>query len=258
MLNLKKNAEPLHIEEIKVETCPVCQSYVCHAYFMQDSVTKQKSRWFSCSCGVIFNSKKPTKVYDKAYWDKHNKESQKDKDSFEYPVRLYAPIIEELIYGRRVLIVGRNNKYQEEALAKRGWVPTIIDKNISLEPTDNLICADFETYQFPENQKYGLIWIYHTLECFSYPIGSLELCKNLLTEDGIIMLSGVDTDFVNTRSSSCFIHWKHDENYLMWNRRSLTSHLEKLGFNVIMARQNYEHRFPYWDDLHLIAQRKFF
>lgn len=225
---------------------------------MQDSNTKKKSKWFSCKCGVVFNAQKPTKVYDMKYWQEGTKKDDGKKAAFEYPVRLYAPIIEELIYGRRVLIVGRPNTYQEDALAYRGWVPTVIDKNTSFVTQDNLIASDFETYEFPKDQKYNMIWMYHTLDCMANPIGTLELCHKLLAEDGILVLMGADTDFINTRSSSCFVHWKHDENYLMWNRRALTRHLDSLGFNIILARQNYEHRFPTWDDYHIIAQKKFF
>lgn len=257
MLNFKKSADNLKEEELKVSPCPVCTRLVAHVYYMQDASTKIKSKWFSCSCGIIFNSTKPTKVYDQKYRVNH-KPSKDEKDQYEYPVRIYSPIIDDLTYGRRVLIVGQNNKYQEDALKYRGWVPTVIDKNMSLPPSNNLILADFETYEFPEDQKYNMIWFYHTFECLSNPIGSLEACSKLLAEDGIIFIASPDTDFINTRSSSVFIHWKHDENYIMWNRSSITKQLEKLGFNVMLSRQNYEPRFPIWDDFHLIAQKSFF
>jgi len=258
MLDLKKKNNNLPTEELKVTNCPICQSYVCHQYFMSDASTGKKSKWFSCSCGVVFQANKPTGVYDKSYYDKTSNIHQKTKTSYEYTIKLYAPIIEELIYGRRVLLLGQNNHYQSDYFASRGWVPTTIDKNTRYQDSHNFIASDFEHYQFPEATKYNLIWIYHTLECLSDPIASLELCKKLLAEDGIIYIATPDTDFINTRSSSCFIHWKQEYNHIMWNRSSLTRHLDKLGFNVILSRQNYEHRFPVWDDCHILAQKKFF
>lgn len=255
MLNLNKEAKPLDAGELKLSTCPVCHSYVLHIYFMQDAKTKVSSKWYSCACGVVFQDKLPEGKYDKAYWDKYDQHDKKLKESYEYPVRIYAPTIEELIYGRRVLLIGKVTAHQEEYFAVRGWVPTSIDKN----PASNAhIIADFEKHQFPESQKYNLIWIYHTLECFADPVASLVLCDKLLVEDGVLFIATPDTDFIHTRASSGFIHWKPDMNYLMWNRRSLTRHLETLGLNVILARQNYEHRFPQWDDLHILAQKKFF
>jgi len=225
---------------------------------MKDATTGKLSKWFSCSCGVVFQSKKPEGIYDQKYYDKTSNLHAKTKTAYEYPIRLYAPIIEELIYGRRVLLVGQNNHYQHEEFARRGWVPTTIDKNTRCSNSHEFIASDFESYQFPEALKYNLIWIYQTLECFNNPIGSLELCKKILAEDGIIFLASPDTDFINTRSSSCFIHWKPDMNNVMWNKRAITKHMESLGFNTILCRSNYEHRFPVWDDFHAVFQKRFF
>lgn len=238
--------------------CPVCSSYVCHMYFMQDVTTNKKSRWFSCSCGVVFQDKQPDAVYDKKYWDKYNQFDNKIKPAYEYPVRIYSPLIEELIYGRKVLLIGRQTPHQEEAFAKRGWVTYSIDKNTSFEPSDRLFVGDFETYEFPEGLKFDLIWMNHTLECFINPVTALKRCHDLLTEDGIIYLDTVDSDFIYTRGSTNFKNWKPETNYIMWNRRALMGQLEKLGFTVIMARQNCWGRFPDTDDIHLICQKKFF
>ena len=258
MLNLKKEADSLKVGDIQLGTCPVCSSYVSHIYFMQNSTDKKQSKWYSCACGVVWQVKYPDKVYDKKYYDEYAKYDSKLKDSFQYPVKIYAPIIEELVYGRKVLLIGRVNSHQEDAFKERGWVPYSIDKNEAQPKQDKLFVGNFETYNFSDNLKFNLIWIYHTLECFLDPVSALAKCKSLLTEDGILVICSPDTDFIHTRGSSCFIHWKPDMNYLMWNKRSISTHLEKLGFQIIIARQNYEHRFPFWDDYQLIAQKKFF
>ena len=270
MLNLKKEAEPQASSELKVFNCQICLSYVCHVYFMKDAKTGKSSKWGSCKCGIIFNLEKPTKVYDLAYWQERSKYDKKLDVSYSYPILIYAPIIEELIYGRRVLIVGRPNTYQESALALRGWVPTIIDKNTCFETKGNVIASDFETHKFPDLSyedsegklikmpNFNMIWLYHTLECFHDPVAVLVLCKKLLSEDGILFIATPDTDFIHTRSSSCFIHWKADENHIMWNKASLCKQMESLGFNTILCRSNYEQRFPIWDDIHGIFQLRFF
>ena len=258
MLNLKKEANTLEIGDLKIANCPLCKRYVCHQYFMQDAITKKQSRWFSCSCGIVFQDKKPKGYYDKSYWDKFAKYDAKLKDAYEYPVRIYAPLIEELVYGRRVLLIGRENDHQHLALESRGWVAHSIDKNEEAPQILRSFVGDFETHIFPDNPKYNMIWLYSTLECFIDPIASLNKCSTLLAEDGILFIASPDTDFINTRSSSNFIHWKPDHNHIMWNRSSISRHLESLGFNVILNRQNYEHRFPAHDDFHLIAQKRFF
>lgn len=258
MLNLKKEVNILEIGELKIANCPICKAYVSHQYFMKDVTSKIASKWYSCSCGVVFQNKLPDYIFGQKDWDKYNSGDKKVKDAYEYPVKIYAPIIEELIYGRKVLIIGRNTPDQENEFARRGWVPIVIDKNPIFESNNTLIVDDFEKHKFKESEKYNLIWIYHTLECFVDPVASLELCKTLLAEDGILVVMGVDTDFISTRASSNFIHWKPEHNHIMWNRRSISRHLENLGFNIILNRQNYEHRFPIWDDYHLISQKKFF
>lgn len=258
MLNLRKEASQLQRDEFRLSTCPVCNSYVCHMYFMQNADTKIQSKWFSCSCGIVFQDKKPDKIYDADYLKALNKNDEKLRDAYQYPIRIYAPVIEELLYGRRALLVGHVTDHQHKAFEERGWVTHSIDKNKALKASPGLIVDDFETFEFEDTIRYNLIWFYQTLECMIDPLAALKRCSSLLTEDGILFIASPDTDFIHTRGSTGFIHWKPDMHNLMWNRRSLSSYLEKLGFTVIMARQNYERRFPIWDDLHLIAQRKFF
>lgn len=255
MLNLKKQSETIQLGEIDLGTCPICHSYVSHIYFMQDKESKKQSRWYSCSCGVVWNTHKPTMIYDKKYIERFDPHNNKLAPTYEYPVHIYSPLIEELLYNRRCLLIGKQTAHQEDALLKRGWVAESIDKNEASKPT---FCGDFETYEFKEGTKFGMIWAYHTLECFTDPIASFQKMRDLLTEDGILYLASPDTDFIHTRGSSCFRHWKPEMNYLMWNRRAITRQLENLGFNIIMARQNCWMRFPETDDFHIVAQKKFF
>lgn len=254
MPNLKKESDVQ--QELKISACPICKSYVSQVYFMQDAISKIQSKWYSCSCGVVFQGSLPTAKYDEKYRKRYETHDKKVESAFKYPVKIYSPLIEELMYGRNALIVGTPTFHQSDALEERGWINYSIDKNESYKTEERRFVGDFETYEFPE--KYNLIWIYHTLECFADPIKALEKCKDLLVEDGIIFIASPDTDFINTRSSSNFIHWKPEYNHIMWNRRSISKHLDSLGFNVILNRQNYEHRFPAWDDFHILAQRKFF
>jgi len=258
MLNLKKEASQIPVDNPTLGQCPVCSSYVSHIYFMADATSKETSKWYSCSCGVIWQMNQPGKVYDKKYWDEFARYDGKTEDSFKYPVKMYAPLIEELIYGRKILLVGRVNTHQENEFCERGWVPYAIDRNEGQSPHPRLFTGNFEDYSFQKDLKFNVIWLYHTLECFLDPIAALQKCYSLLTEDGIIVIGSPDTDFIHTRGSAGFVHWKPSMNYLMWNRSSISTHLEKLGFNIILCRQNYEHRFPYWDDFHIIAQKKFF
>lgn len=257
MLGFKKTANTQIADVVETAQCPICDAATTHLYFMQDAETKEKSKWYNCACGVTWLAGECKESYDEKYAGRYLDGGKKFIGPCKYPVEVYAPLIEESMYGRRFLEIGHTSPYQADALVDRGWIPMSIDKNEALEPSEKLIVDDFEHHDFTD-QKFNLIWCYHTLECFRKPKEALQKCYDLLPEDGILFLATPDTDFIHTRSSSGFIHWKPQMNRLMWNRSSLTSYLEKLGFNIILCRRNYEHRFSAQDDLHLIAQKKFF
>lgn len=257
MLNPNNESKTLEPDTVTIANCPVCSSIVLQMFFMQDGVTKKKSKWFQCSCGVVFQMKPPEGVYDEKYWLKTDHSCLKTKAQFEYPITIYAPIIEELIYGRKVLEVGAVTNHQTEEFKRRGWITYTIDKNTCHKPSERRLVADFETHEFNDQAKVNMVWMYHTLECFHNPKEALKKCFTVLKEDGILFIATPDTDFINTRASAGFPHWKEQYNHIMWNKRSLTSYLENLGFTTIMCRRNYERRFPYSDDLHGIFQKKF-
>lgn len=260
MFGQKKSKESINTPQdtVEIAQCPVCKSVTTLMYYMQNSETKKKSKWYSCSCGVVWQTDPPSAKYDKKYYERFKEGGKKYEEACRYPIDVYAPFIEELVYSRTMLQVGMPTPHQVQSFKERGWVTYAIDKNESFKNTDRIIVGDFETYKFSEDSKYDVIWMYHTLECFSNPIESLSKCVDLLSEGGILFIATPDTDFINTRSSGGFIHWKPEYNRIMWNIRSLSSALERLGFNVVLARRNYEARFPAQDDLHLIAQKRYF
>jgi hypothetical protein len=243
---------------VEVAQCPICEAVTTHMYYMQDADSKVRSKWYSCSCGIVFQAGKADFKYDEKYLNRYKDGGKKYESACRYPVQVYAPIIEESVYGRRMLQVGVTNPYQLAEFKRRGWLAYGIDKNEAVTESHRMFKGDFLTYEFPKDLKFNLIWLYHIFEEMSNPLNFLSKCFDLMPEDGIMFIATPDTDFINTRSTSGFQHWKAGHNQIMWNRRSLTSYLEKLGLNVIMCRRNYEARFPVLDDIHVIAQKRFF
>ena len=254
MLGFKKQAKTEVADVVDAINCPVCDAVTTHLYFMQDAETKLRSKWYNCACGVTWQLGEPKEPYDQKYANRYKDGGKKYEAAVKHPLSVYLPLVEEAMYGRRVLEVGHTTPYQVEEFKRRGWVPTSIDKN---EYSQADIVDDFETHDFGES-KFNLIWLVDTLECFKDPKKALMKCFNLLPEDGELFIITPDTDFLHTRSSSGFIHWKPQVNRLLWNGSSLTSYLEKLGFNIVMCRRNYEHRFAQQDDIHLMTQKRFF
>lgn len=256
MLGIKKEANQLVDNVVEIAQCPLCESVTTHMYFMQDASTKQQSKWYSCSCGIVWQAKYKGYEYDQSYINKLPS-GPKVESSFRYVPKLIAPLIEEMTYGRKMLMIG-HQPYQLDEMKLRGWIPFSIDKNSVYQTGPRLISADFESYPFAQDEKYSLIWIYHVLESFHNPFESLKKCQSLLAEDGILFIGTPDTDFLYTRGPAGFLHWKRDYNHILWNRSSLVSYLEKLGLDVVLSRKNYEPRFAYQDDMWLLAQKKFY
>ena len=154
-------------------------------------------------------------------------------------------------------MVGKNDPMLEE-FRDRGWVSYAIDSSTTTRTTPRIIQGDFETFKFPEDNKYNLIWMYHVLEGLSDPFYAIDKAVSLLPEDGILFIGTPDSDFLHVRGPAGFRGWKKDYNHILWNKRCLTSYLEKLGFEIILTKRNYEPRFPYQDDLWCVAQKKFY
>jgi hypothetical protein len=256
LLNPTKEANQLVKDVVEIAQCPHCERVTTHLYFMQDATTKVQSKWYACSCGVVWQTPYPDYKYGRKYLD-NLPIGQKWERSNKYVVDLVAPTIEELMYGRKMLMVG-HNEHQAAEFKRRGWVCFTIDKNECFATTNRFIAADFETFEFASDVKYNLIWFYQTLESLHNPFEALKKSQQLLAEDGIIFIATPDTDFIYTRSPSGFAHWKRDYNHILWNKKALISYLEKQGLNVVYARSNYERRLPAWDDLWIIAQKVYY
>ena len=240
---------------VNFKPCPICGSIVLHTHYMRDADSKTESIWYHCSCGVVFNSEPAP--YDPPKIDRYKDGGKKYEDSCKFPVHVYAPIIEESVYGRKMMEVGHTHPYLLESMGERGWITMSMDKNPAYEDSETHLVEDIEETEPDDDFKVSLVWMDQTLEKLRKPKETLAKIFNLLTEDGILFLATADVDFINTRSPSKFNHW-NPRNYVMWNRRSLTSFLEQLGFSVIVCRKNQEHRFTGSDTIHIIAQKKFF
>ncbi len=145
-----------------------------------------------------------------------------------------------------------------QAFSIRGWVPFGIEVNSCASESSRLIKGDFESYSFPERVKYDLVWMNHVLPNFKDPAGALRKAYDLLQPNGLLFIAVPDSDMMYTNSQAAFFYWRKHEYYIMWNKQTLTRQLQNIGYEIILTKRNYENRFAYQDDLHIIAQKKFF
>lgn len=252
MLNPKIEAEVIKNDVVSnITRCPVCSSFSTHLHYMRDSDTRLESKWYQCHCGTIWQKDRALDKYDEAYYNKFDG-SYKVDDSINYAPKIYLPIIEEMMYGRKVLHVSYLNGVQMNPFRERGWIIESLDK---VSEKSDIIC-DAEEYEC--KKKYNLIWLPMVLECFTKPLETLVRLRDMLEEDGIIFIETPDTDFLSIRSPSGFVHWKKEYNNVMWSREKLIEYLKQIGFDVVLSRRNCEQRFLFTDTTHIIAQKRFY
>ena len=234
--------------------CPICNLSTNYVYIIDDG--KEKSEWYRCDCGVIFQKDEPahdeyTEKYVAGYAGYNNA-----KLINIHAARTYVNMIEELTMGRKLLDVGFNLPYNMNYYIDRGWIAKGIDMNPTLGESTNIINGNFETTEFKED--FSLIWMSHVFEHFTDPIKVLRKCHDMLQEDGMLYISTPDIHFISKTGVSRFPHWKKREHKIMWTMDSLARELKRIGFNIIMKRQNFVSRYTGWYDCHIIAQKKYF
>jgi SAM-dependent methyltransferase len=191
-----------------------------------------------------------------------------------HQARIYAPIIEELTYGRMMLDVGYCVPNNMEFFKERGWLTWGIDQNKETGGSGSFYRGDFTTYDFdlPARSKdlqelvggdkikrtFDLIWMSHSFEHFNDPVTVLRKAHDLLSETGVLYISTPDIDFINKTGVPGYPHWKKDEHYVLWSEQALKREVEKAGFKVVMSRRNFSSRFSSWYDIQMIAQKNYF
>jgi len=253
--------------------CPVCGIESSYVYRIEEGESKELSSWTRCQCGVIFQDDLPmdSEVYDDKYiaglFD-----AKESKERYEYYLRCYIPLIEELTYGRMMLDVGYATPHLINALEERGWLTWAIDINPTLTGRGNIYKGDYTQYDFAlKGEKikeatghdkiertFDLIWMGHVLEHFHDPIATLRKTVGLLENKGVLFISTPDIDFINKTGLSGWPHFKKHEHYVMWSESALRRELERLGMKVIMMRRNFSSRYMSWWDLHCVAQMNYF
>jgi len=259
---------------IHPRACPICGLITSYIYRIEHLENKDISTWFRCNCGVIFQNEVPDgSKFDKKYLEQYRVPAVVKRSTTGCTT--YAPLIEKLTYGREMLDVGFCCNYNIKKFEERGWLTYGIDSNKNLCGHDNIYIADFLDYDFDikldektleENtgstdlpkRTFDLIWMNDVLECFTDPIAGLKKAVDLMSESGVLYISTPDIDFISKTGVPAFPHWRKDENYVMWNERSLKRELERLGLRVVMCVRNYQSCFHSFYNLHIIATKIYY
>ena len=244
---------------VNKRSCPVCTRATIQAKAISETGNPDDSGlWYFCSCGIIFNSEIPKREPKDEKYIKKYEEFKEYKYVAQQPGRVYAPIIEELTMGRKMLDVGFCVPNNMKFFGERGWIPFGIENNKSVKGTDRIINESSEKTENLYKNTYDLIWMSHVLEKFKDPLSAMYKAREILQNNGVIYIATPDIDALYREPSGKWTHWDKKENNVLWNERSLTRELERIGFKVIMSRRNYFSRFGFYNDIHIIAQKIYF
>ena len=225
--------------------CPVCEL---------EQVTQYKIdgvEWFHCYCGTVFHGKGIDKsVFDKDYLDKFLDQRFID-ERMKYSLKTYLPLVEEMINGRKFLDVGFSKPTLINDMKERGWISTGID----LVPNE-FITGDFEDYDFGDLQ-FDFIHLGHVLESFNSPIQALWKCYDLLSKDGIMLITHPAPELIHHVGIQKFGHWDALHNQTFISEREIKRITLGLGFDIILMRVNHSQRFVSWNDRHILLQKRY-
>lgn len=266
-----KQSEP---KEVHPKSCPVCNIQTSYVYVINEVKEGVSAMWYKCQCGVIFQEDHPVHDNYNEEYAINYAEMKECKPRMTHAARIYAPLIEELTYGRQILDVGYCVPHVLNYYEDRGWIPWGIDNNASFVGNKNMYKGNFLEYDFniPATtdelraladgdhfeRKFDLIWMSHIFEHFNDPIAALRKSYNLLSESGCIYIATPDIDFINKTGVSGYGHWKAKEHYTLWSEKALQRELERAGFKIVMSRRNFSSRFSSWYDIQIIAQKNYF
>lgn len=243
-----------------MQRCKLCDHRVYTEYktLMPKKDPKEEDRyvqWEHCGCGYVFHDQEFKHKFDADYVKKYQ-DLKLINERFDYYIRLFAQIIEEKTYGKRMLDVGFCTTHIIDGFSKRGWITTGID----LIPNDHLT-GDFETFDFGV-AKFDLIWMGDVLQCFEQPIHAIYRAYELLNPDGILFVSTPNSDLLRKEGIKTFGHWDYKVNRSFINEsilrralavcdRDFTGTFTPIYFDAANTSQ----RFVTWNNMHCIARK---
>jgi SAM-dependent methyltransferase len=241
---------------------PRCR--LCDREVYQQVRAKQKcgdiADWMICQCGALSHQFKVEKTPFNLEYVEHLKRYKMAEERYGYFVRTYAPLIEELTYGRKMLEVGFGVPYIMKAFESRGW---IID-GIDIIPNE-FTTGDFESFDFLNEGKdrYDLIWMGDVLQCLNDPMAALIKAYNLLNPNGLLFICTPNAGLLQSQPMPHFGHWNAEENKIIISSAILMEMLGRVDESmtgrcrvVFMNDEIVGHRFITWNSMHVIAQKR--
>ena len=96
----------------------------------------------------------------------------------------------------------------------------------------------------------------YVVGAFVEPIKALYKAKQLLNDNGILLLIAPDGELIYQVGMWEFGNWNPKERWIIFSENQMRKILKVLNFDIVLHRKNLEQRCIGWNDYHILSQRK--
>ena len=243
------------------EPCPVCREVVLFP-FVRDDDTYGRRIWMHCECGTLFQvaGQKPIPPEDRSEtYTKHwIRDTQWFNDRSNWLKRVYLPLVEDMIQGRKVLEARYIHHISLDHFRERGWVTYGLDECKAAVPGDHPHAEQTIMDWKPKVPflKFDLVWMADTIQSYEHPFPVLAKAYSLLEHHGLMFVSAPETDFLHRVGPRDFGHFHPAANRIMLRGETFAKMAERVGFHTMLLRKSASRAGMVWDQFHWIGIRK--
>lgn len=235
--------------------CPVCLRTVFNNFTLTD-MAGEKAGWYMCFCGCKFHAEPPyppEKIYTQKFRNEY-RDGKRQKERQEYIIRLYAPMVEELTWGRKHLDVGLVYPYLLDSMQERGWVSRGTSRcSQDGDRPDIEICNPED--KKPDTERWDLITMIDVLQTFENPVGELHKAYKMMQAGGCLLVITPDADQLDLVGWHGWGHWNRREHRCYWSGRMFLDVVKRLGFDVVAFWRNVNLKFTASRTFHCLLQK---
>ncbi|TKG90152.1 class I SAM-dependent methyltransferase [Puteibacter caeruleilacunae] len=245
---------------------PCSDFFGCSKDNVEEYSSDGKAVFLRCrSCGLIWkdtNASQKDKAYDDEYFSGHRYDKKLARKLRK--ADLFMEIAEQYQSPGRFLEIGCSLGYSVMAANRRGWkgkgtdISEFAVKECCEQGLDAEVVSIEELIQ--RDTRYNAILMKHVLEHFENPHVVLKQCKELLAENGVLIIYVPNSELGRAkrkREKHKFYKYSRNgsEHYVYFNYHNLTRLLEELGYEIKV--QNYPIAIKNGSSLGMMGQRLF-
>lgn len=203
------------------------------------------------NCGLIYQSPRPsagqiTQLYPPEY-DQHRRAVEQNQSAIARFDRLYglrkrAKAVTRRLEHGRLLDVGCATGDFIEVMRDKGWDVTGIEPSLTASRWArehrglDVRTGTLETVALAD-ESFDVVTLWNAIEHLPDPKGSLDAINRVLRNNGLLVVTTPNLDSVDARLfGRHWIGYELPRHFYVFSRRTLSSMLEKAGFQILETR----------------------